>query len=259
MPNTIGKYVGKLNDELTNTSGPKGYMNKQIRQVAAPVEKDVKEKIDILTKEILKCKTPLCKYKIGKQIRKLQKILFSEGKNMGAIFENEEIVKAFISEWGDKFTDAHLLLEMDDVSECGDNEESVVKVTNEEEDFEDVAECNESDRICEDVMVEFNPTFDKKLYGAWKKGAPSKRQMTMRKALTVKNVAVGTLLAAAIYYAYQTYRMLRKQGKDPAEARREQLQALKYASSKCNRTKNPRLCRDKFEKQMRIVQGKPTL
>ena len=45
MPDTISKYVGKIEDELTHTGGPKAQLNKQIRKVAEPVitaaEKDI--------------------------------------------------------------------------------------------------------------------------------------------------------------------------------------------------------------------------
>mgnify|MGYP001164243518 CR=1 FL=1 len=260
MEDIVKKYVGKLQDELTNTGGPKAQMNKQVKNILKPVvnsaEKEVEKKINKLSSSMSRCNNILCKLRIRNQIRKLQKRL-GEDKNMGAIFENEAIVRMFIREYGDRFTDAHLLLEQeqDDLEECKDG--AVFKVTNEEEDID---ECNESDRICEDVLIEFNPDIDKKLYSKFKKSFKGgKKPLINPKSLSFKNLAVGTLLASAIYYAAQTYRTLRAQGKDPVVARREQVQALKYAMSKCNRTKNPKLCRDKFEKQIRITQGKPTL
>jgi len=264
MPDTISKYVGKIEDELTHTGGPKAQLNKQIRKVAEPVitaaEKDIENRINKLAASITKCNNILCKVKIQNQIKKLQKRLREE-KYMGTIFENEAIVRMFIQEYGDKFTDANLLLEQDeeDLEECRmDKDGAALKVTTEEE--EEIEECNESDRICEDILAEFNPDIDKKLYSNWKKSFKGgKKPLINPKTLSAKNFAVGTLLAAAIYYAAQTYRTLRKQGKDPVTARREQVQALKYAMTKCGRTKNPRLCKDKFEKQIRIAQGKPTL
>ncbi len=283
----VTKYVEKISGELSRTGGPRYYMSKQIHTTTAPIEKDIKDEINKLLSSMKKCTTFLCRYRIKKQIKKLYKLLkkpFREDISMAAIYEDQTFTKMFILEYGDRFTDAYLLLEDEDLDleEC-EEPDAAFKVTTEEE--EDIEECNESDRICEDVIMEFNPDVDKKLLKGWKKGKQPKVRVkkpggfvkTIRKGmkrivggskgkplvnpktLSFKNLAIGTVLAAGLYSGAQTYRLLRKQGKDPVTARREQIQAIKYAMSKCNRTKNPRLCRDKFEKQIRILQGKPTL
>lgn len=159
---------------------------------------------------------------------------------MSAIFENEDFVKGFVKEWGNRFHDTNLLLECEGCQECEDKDEKTVIVTSDED-----IDVSENEKICEDALFEVDSVFSE-AYRV-KPGAMSGK------------MAVATLVAAAIYYAAQTYRTLRRQGKDPVVAKREQVQALKYAMTKCNRTKNPRACKDRFEKQIRIAQGKPTL
>jgi hypothetical protein len=166
---------------------------------------------------------------------------------MKHIFENQDFIKEFISEWGELFPDSKLLLENDEVEECNDlkecGDEATIKVTKEED------ELTENDRICEDVMFEFSSSADAEL---------AKLTRVKPGNITGKQIAIGTLLAASIYYAFQTYRLLRKQGKDPDVAKREQVAALKRSMSKCNKTKNPKLCAEKFKKQIAVTQRKTT-